>query len=87
MQDIFLNFSRRKIDVDSMNSSLKHVYAEDIQRLKHHSPLKIDCQYNKSSGATWKSSSITNNTTLKDLLCNYTAEKPFKLNAGQASER
>ena len=70
-----------------MTSSLKHVYAEDIQRLKHHSPLKIDCQYNKSSGATWESSSITNNTTLKDLLCNYSAEKPFKLNDGQASER
>ena len=50
-----------------MTSSLEHVRAEDIEHLEHYSPLTIDCQYNESSGASWKSSCITNNTTLKKL--------------------
>ena len=55
-----------------MTSSSEHVWAEDIEHLEHYSPLTIGCQYNESSGATWKSSRITNNTTLKKLHYNET---------------
>ena len=70
-----------------MTSSLEHVCAEDIERLKHHSPLTVDRQYNESSGAEWKGSNITNNTTLENFHCDETAEGPVILNPGQETER
>ena len=74
-------------DVNSMTSSSEHVCTEDIERVEHHSPLTIDFQYNESSGAEWKISSITNNTTLENLHCDETAMEQFHLNPGQANER
>ena len=70
-----------------MTSSLEHVCAEDIERLKHHSPLTVDRQYNGSSNAEWKGSNITNNTTLENLHCDETAERSFILDPGQETER
>ena len=75
------------IDVNTMTSSAEHVCIEDIERLEHHSPLTIDCQYNGSSNAEWKSFSITNNTTLENLHCDDTTEGPFHLNPSRADER
>lgn len=75
------------IDVNTMTSSSEHVCTDDIERLEHHSPLTIDCQYNEGSGATWKSSSIPNNTKLENLHRDETAEGPFHLNPSQADER
>ena len=70
-----------------MTSSLEHVCAEDIERLMHHSPLTVDHQYNGSSDAEWKGSNITNNTTLENLHCDETAERPVILDPGQKTER
>ena len=70
-----------------MTSSLEHVCAEDIERLKHHSPLTVDRQYNGSSNAEWKGSNITNNTTLENLHCDETAERSFILDPDQETER
>ena len=74
-------------DVNSMTSSSEHVCTEDIERVEHHSPLTIDFQYNESSGAEWKISGMTNNTTLENLHCDETAMEQFHLNPGQANER
>ena len=74
-------------DVNSMTSSSEHVCTEDIERVEHHSPLTIDFQYNESSGAEWKISGMTNNTTLENLHCDETAMVQFHLNPGQANER
>ena len=74
-------------DVNSMTSPLEYVCTEDIERVEHHSPLTIDFQYNESSGAEWKISSITNNTTLENLHYDETAMVQFHLNPGQANER
>ena len=74
-------------DVNSMTSSSEHVCAEDKERLKHHSPLIVYRQYNESSGAEWKGSNITNNTTLENFHCDETAEEPVILNPGQETER
>ena len=70
------------VDVNSMTLSLEHACAEDIELLEHHSPLTVGCQCNESSGVEWKSSSMTNNTTLENLHCDETAEGPFNLNPG-----
>ena len=75
------------INVNSMTLSSEHICREDIERLEHHSPLAIDCQYNESSGTELESSSVTNNTTLESLHCDVTAEGPFHLTPGQANER
>ena len=75
------------IDVNTMTSSSEHLCTDDIGRLEHHSPLTIDCQYNEGSGATWKSSSIPNNTKLENLHRDETAEGTFHLNPSQADER
>ena len=75
------------IDVDRMTSSLEHVWVEDIERLEHPSPLTIDCQYNESSSAGWKGSSMTDKTTLEYLHCVETAEGPFNLNPRLANGR
>ena len=74
-------------DVNGMTLSLEHVCTEDTDRLEHHSLLTIDPQYNESSGAEWKISGMTNNTTLENLHCDETAMEQFHLNPGQANER
>ena len=74
-------------DVNGMTLSLEHLCTEDVERVEHHSPLTIDCQYNESSGAEWKISGMTNNTTLENLHCDETAMEQFHLNPGQANER
>ena len=70
-----------------MTSSSEHVCAEDIERLKHHSPLIVYRQYNESSGAEWKGSNITNNIMLENFHCDETAEGRVILNPGQETER
>ena len=60
---------------------------EDIEHKDQHSALPNDCQYNESSDAEWESYSVTNNTTLENLLCDETAEGTFNFNPGQANER
>ena len=75
------------INVNTMTSPLEYVCTEDTDRLEHHSLLTIDPQYNESSGAEWKSSSIMNNTALENLQCNETIEGLFHLNPSQADER
>ena len=74
-------------DVNSRTSSSEHVCTEDIERVEHHSPLTIDFQYDESSGAEWKISGMTNNTTLENLHYDETAMVQFHLNPGQANER
>ena len=74
-------------DVNGMTLSLEHLCTEDVERVEYHSPLTIDCQYNESSGAEWKISGMTNNTTLENLHCDETAMEQFHLNTGQANER
>ena len=74
-------------DVNGMTLSLEHLCTEDVERVEYHSPLTIDCQYNESSGAEWKISGMTNNTTLENLHCDETAMEQFHLNPGQANER
>ena len=74
-------------DVNGMTLSLEHLCTEDVERVEYHSPLTIDCQYNESSGAEWKISGMTNNTTLENLHCDETAMEKFHLNPGQANER
>ena len=64
-----------------MTSSLKHVWAGDIEHLEQHSPLTIDSQYSESSGA------ITNNRTLENLQCDEIVEGQFHLNSAEADER
>ena len=75
------------INVNSMTLSSEHMCREDIERLEHHSPLAIDCQYNESSGTEWKSFGMTNNKTLGNLQWDKTAEGPFNLNPGGGNER
>ena len=70
-----------------MTLSLEHVCTEDRELLEHHFPLTIDCQYNESSGAEWKSSSMRNNVTLENLHYDETVEGPSNLNPDQAKER
>ena len=74
-------------DVNGMTLSLEHLCTEDVERVEYHSPLTIDCQYNESSGAEWKISGMTNNTTLENLHCDETAMEQFHLNPDQANER
>ena len=74
------------INVNSTTLSSEHMCREDIERLEHHSPPVIDCQY-ESSGAEWKSFGMTNNKTLGNLQWDETAEGPFNLNPGGANER
>ena len=74
-------------DVNGMTLSLEHLCTEDVERVEYHSPLTIDCQYNESSGAEWKISGMTNNTTLENLHYDETAMEQFHLNPGQANER
>lgn len=75
------------VHVNSMTLSLEQVCAEDIELSEHHSPLTDDCQYNESSGAEWKGSSMTNITTLENIYCHETAEGPFNFDPGRANER
>ena len=74
-------------DVNGMTLSSEHLCTEDVERVEYHSPLTIDCQYNESSGAEWKISGMTNNTTLENLHCDETAMEQFHLDPGQANER
>lgn len=69
------------INVNSMTSSLEHVWAGDIEHLEQHSTLTIDSQYSESSGA------ITNNRTLENLQCDEIVEGQFHLNSAEADER
>ena len=69
------------INVNSMTSSLEHVWVGDIEHLEQHSTLTIDSQYSESSGA------ITNNRTLENLQCDEIVEGQFHLNSAEADER
>ena len=60
---------------------------EDKASSEQHFVLPNDCQYNESSDAEWESYSVTNNTTLENLLCDETAEGTFNFNPGQVNER
>ena len=60
---------------------------EDIDHSDQHSVLPNDCQCNESSGAELESSSVTNNTTIKNLHRDESAKGKSNHNPGQPNRR